>query len=180
MINAFAEDLRDEILSSISEDEGYLEIDIQEVTKNNGNTLTGLVFKGDSNISPVIYVDGAYKDYSEGRDISDIADSIINTYRNSLASAPKNAEGFWDFSKNSDKLFISAMNADLNSERLSDTPYMQVEDIALTVRMQISQDSSGIGTVLVNNDLLELMDVDKDTVFEQALVNSKLLHPPVV
>ena len=79
MKKEFVEDLRDEIREALSEEDGVIDIDIQEVVKNNNTVLTGLVFKTDSNIAPVIYVDHAYEQFEDGKPLDEIVDNIINT-----------------------------------------------------------------------------------------------------
>lgn len=177
MKKEFVEDLRDVILEKLNEDDGVNFIEIQDVVKNNNTVLTGLVFKSDSDIAPVIYVDSAYEQYQDGRSIEGIADDIIRTYHESIYHGPTTAEDFLDYNQIKDKLIVCAMNEEANSEMLEDIPHESVLDIAIIARVEVTSDENGIGTVKVNDELLEAYGVTKEELFEQAWANMRVMHP---
>lgn len=175
----FVEDLKNEVLKNLKPEDGISELEIQDVTKNNGINLTGLVFKGESNVAPIIYVNQFFDRFEQGSTISELANMMIQTYRDSLQNSPTNTEDFLDYDKMKDKLIVSAMNTENNKELLKDIPHVEIEDVSIIVRVEVSSDENGVGTIKVNNDLLEKYDVSKDELFEQAWANMKSMHPPI-
>lgn len=177
MKKEFVEILRDEIRDSLSEQDGVIDIDIQEVVKNNNTVLTGLVFKTDSNIAPIIYVDRAFEQYEDGKPLDEIVDNIIATYHESIYHGPTEVEDFLEYDKIKDKLYVCALNTELNKDMLSEHPHQSVEDVSFIARIEVNSDSSGVGTIKVNNQLLEAYGVSTAELMEQAWANMRTMHP---
>lgn len=177
MNNKFVDELKESIWDRLSDEDDVNSIEVQEVVKNNNTTHTGLVFKGDSDIAPIIYVDNAYEEYQGGRTIDGIADDIVKTYHNSIYHGPTSAEDFIDYEKVKDKLIVCAMNEEANAEMLKDIPHESVLDVAIIARIEVTSDENGIGTVKVNDELLEAYGITKEELFEQAWANMKAMHP---
>lgn len=177
MNKEFVEELRDKIMENLNVEDGVENIEIQDVVKNNNMTLTGLVFKGDSNVAPVIYVEKAYEDYCAGRPIEDIATSMIDTYHQSLVAGPRDTEALLNYDNVRDKLLVSVMNAEVNKDMLEGMPHQTVEDVAFYVRVEVSSDNHGIGTFKVNNEVLEHYGVSQEQLFEDAWASMKSNHP---
>lgn len=173
----FANELREEILKNLKPEDGVKEIDIQDVVKNNNTTLTGLVFKGDGDVAPIIYVERAYEQHEAGKPMEDIVKSIIDTYHESVYHGPTSAEDFLDYDKIKDKLIVSAVNTEANQEMLKDIPHIEVEDVSIIARIEVSSDAAGVGTVKVNDQLLEAYGVTKEELFDQAWASMKNIHP---
>lgn len=178
MKKEFVENLRDEIRDSLNEEDGVIDIDIQEVVKNNNTVLTGLVFKTDSNIAPVIYVDHAYEQFEDGKPLDEIVDNIVNTYHESMYRGPKDVEDFLDYDKVKDKLIVSALNTEFNKEMLETHPHQTVEDVSFIARIEAMSDDHGIGTVKVSSEILEAFGVSEDELMTQAWDNMRKMHPP--
>lgn len=175
----FVETLRDEIRDSLDEKDGVIDIDIQEVVKNNNTVLTGLVFKTDSNIAPVIYVDRAYEQFEDGKPMDEIVENIIDVYHESVYHGPTNADDFLDYDKVKDKLIVSALNTEFNKEMLETHPHQTVEDVSFIARIEAISDDHGIGTIKVSNELLEAFGISEDELMTQAWNNMRNMHPPV-
>lgn len=179
MNKEFVENLKSVITNRIDEMDGVTGIDVQEVVKNNNNVLTGLVFKNESDVAPIIYVDKAYAQFEAGKSLDDIASEIISTYKESMYHGPSDSSDFLNYDKIKDKLYVCALNEETNREMLKEIPHQKVADVALIARIEVSSDSEGIGTVKVNDQLLEAYGISEDELFEQAWSNMKEIHPVV-
>lgn len=175
----FAEKLRTRILMEMNKED--LSIEIQDVTKNNNASYTGLVFKVEKDdIAPVIYVNDFYDQYINGREIEDITQNIINVYIKSLDQKPLNPYDLLDYEKIKNQLFVSAVNTERNAEMLKNTPHTECGDVSCIVRIEVNSDTNGIATVKVDNNIIKALGISEEELFNQAWKSMKNLHPAIV
>lgn len=155
--------------------------EVQEVQKNNGVNLMGLVIrKSESGIAPVIYLEEFYKRYRAGWSIEKLSNMLIERSTN-IPGMPKwNFEEFKDFSKIQDKIVYKLINAKANEAFLKEVPHLPLLDFAIVFSMlfQVSEDETG--AILVKNSHMDLWECPISILYECAKRNTPILCPAVL
>lgn len=147
-------------------------IDINKVNKNNGVYLTGLIIlEQDSNVSPTIYLDSHYNKYQSGEvEFEDVIKDIASEYRQARGSnVIKSVTLEFDF----DDVIAKLVNYEKNKEMLANAPHKRVNDLAVTYRNMISNDSNGIASYLITNDIVNRYNISEEVLDEKAMQNMK-------
>lgn len=149
---------------------------VQEVNKNNGLVLTGIsILKKDCNIAPTIYLNQVFEQYQEGRTMESICREIIRVYEEYAVHTDFDVSYVTDFAKVQNRICYKLINAEKNEALLTDVPHVMLEDLAIIFYILVSKDSGGTGTITVKNNMLSFWNVDTDTLYQLALVNTQRL-----
>lgn len=159
-----------------------LSVEPVTVVKMNDQKLNGLRFMTDKDVPcPTHYLDDAYEMYKDGLDPDTIAErtaEMWNEARKDAPVAPTNAEAL-DLKDKA--LGLRVLDTRLNREFLKDVPYMSVGNgLALVCDVRIGEHEDGYFSTIVNNDVLKIMDRDKNDVFKQAINDSWKTDMPVM
>lgn len=175
-LNVVKDKLPDYLLQYDIED-----IHVNTVSKNNGRKFTGIAIAvRDEQISPNIYMDYYYMLYSEGKDMNHTLELIAEEY----IKARENIDGY-DFKciDNMDiqnNIFLKLINFEKNQEILADCPYIKYEDLAITFRILLKSDDSGIASACMRNKEFDKLNMDIDSLYNIAKENTRRLFPPVL
>lgn len=151
-------------------------ITIQSVNKNNGLVLTGItILRKDCNIAPTIYLNQVFEQYQEGRTLESICREFIRVYEEHKVEMDFDVNCVTDFSKVQSRICYKLINAEKNEVLLTDAPHILLEDLAVIFYILVSSDAEGTGTVTIRNNMLELWNVNADTLYELALANTQRL-----
>jgi len=175
----FCEAIRGDLEEHIRESFPEAKVAVQEYTKNNGVTRTGLaVTETGSNIQPVIYLDDAYRRYDDGSTYRDVYGGIKNAYDSSLGP-DFDAEAFLNYENAKGNLSVCVRNAEMNADLLERIPHDIVGDLAVMYRIETGPigGDGGTGSVLVTDQILERLGVSEDTLREDAWANQRENHP---
>ena len=154
---------------------GY-RVTVQDVQKNNGLVLTGItILKKDCNIAPTIYLNQAFEQYQEGRTMESICREFIRMYEEHKVQTDFDVSCVTDFAKVQARICYKLINAEKNKALLADAPHVLLEDLAVIFYILVSNDAEGTGTITIKNNMLELWDVNTDTLYELALANTQRL-----
>jgi len=149
---------------------------VQKVNKNNGLVLTGIsILKKDCNIAPTIYLNQLFEQYQEGRTMESICREIIRVYEEHAVYTDFDVSYVTDFAKVQNRICYKLINAEKNEALLTDVPHVMLEDLAIIFYILVSKDSEGTGTITVKNNMLSFWNVDTDTLYQLALVNTQRL-----
>lgn len=149
---------------------------VQEVNKNNGLVLTGIsILKKDCNIAPTIYLNQVFEQYQEGRTMESICREIIRVYEEHAVHTDFDVSYVTDFAKVQNRICYKLINAEKNEALLTDVPHVMLEDLAIIFYILVSKDSEGTGTITVKNNMLSFWNVDTDTLYQLAIVNTQRL-----
>lgn len=149
---------------------------VQNVNKNNGLVLTGIsILKKDCNIAPTIYLNQVFEQYQEGRTMESICREIIRVYEEHAVHTDFDVSYVTDFAKVQNRICYKLINAEKNEALLTDVPHVMLEDLAIILYILVSKDSEGTGTITVKNNMLSFWNVDTDTLYQLALVNTQRL-----
>lgn len=177
--------IKNEIRLLLPKDTDY-RIQLTKRLGNNGTSIDSVMIqKNHESVSPAIRL-RQYYDFqlSSQCSITAAAQMIINDYQDAVQN--DNIMQFqevrvdgqsisWDMVK--DKVFLRLISTEKNMELLRATPYESFGDMALVARMKMLENQDGIGTVLIDNKVLALIGVDKETLFSQARANTPKLFP---
>ena len=89
---------------------------------------------------------------------------------------------FSDYEKAKKCLFIRVTDADRNQEILSNAPYTQVENLAITyhIFLDFEDKREDIASALVTNEMMRRFNISKDQLHQDAMENSPKLFPAKV
>ncbi|MCR5108979.1 MAG: DUF5688 family protein [Lachnospiraceae bacterium] len=173
-----------EFLKKISEgiENNYLnmvKVKINEVLKNNGVVLTGVtITREDQNISPNIYVNDYYENFTNNRQtISEIIHCIIETYESNRIVGNVDMSFFMDYETVSGMLYCKLINYRENKKLLKDVPYRKFMDLAIVPYCMLGADNGIDNTsgasILIHNSHVKSWGKDKERVIEDALNNTR-------
>lgn len=146
---------------------------VQEVNKSNGLKLTGItITEQERNIAPIIYVDNYYTHYKEGRSMDDIKHEIISVYEKNRIHDDFETETFTDFDKICGKICFKLINAEMYDELLKTMPHRRYHDLAVVYYVLVGNMYEATATVSVLKSMLELWNVDENTLFAYAMKNT--------
>ena len=76
-----------------------------------------------------------------------------------------------------DFVYPNVSNLQSNVNRLSNIPYTQKEDLAITYHIWANGNEESMGSITINNDLMEMYGIGVDTLHEQAMNNLDKISP---
>ncbi|MDD7349458.1 MAG: DUF5688 family protein, partial [Clostridiales bacterium] len=174
---------KEHVLDYLPEQYKNANMDIRQAVKNNDVVLDGLtIFNPNGNMSPTIYLNSAYEEYQQGMDIEEVVGKIADAYIEHIEPREeyrfnfdlqevKNYEVVKDF------IYPKVSNLQSNVNRLSNIPYTQKEDLAITYHIWANGNEESMGSITINNDLMEMYGIDMGTLHEQAMNNMDKISP---
>lgn len=149
---------------------------IQDIIKNNDTHLDGLtVFSDQSNISPTIYLNHYYKQFLQGKSLSDIYADLLHIYENCAPSDHIDLSFFTDYNKVKDRIIFKLINYERNNDLLSRVPHVRCLDLAIIFNCLISTDKAGFATILIHSRHLSFWNISTETLYELAMKNTPKL-----
>lgn len=167
-------EFRSELINYLNNTLTDAEAGENDVIKNNGLRLRGIVIKRpDVIVSPSIYIENFYQRYINGEKIEEIAEDIIeldNVYR---FRGEFNPEEFFDFKCIKDLLRIKLINTADNEELLENIPSRKFMDLSEVVYCDVSNMINADGTILVRNEHMNKWGVDTEELIDTAYNNTR-------
>ena len=158
--------------------------DIKVVDKNNGVKCTGLLMADSvtDNIAPNIYLEYYYSRYKDGVSMDSVLNEIADEFRSVRANMIENLDALKSELWQHDLAYIfpKLVNYERNKEMLEDVPYVPFQDLAVTFRMLVNKDESGVSSTIVKQDKLEEFGKSVDEMYEIALENYNRMFPAKV
>lgn len=152
-------------------------IEIHHVVKNNQLELESLVILCEGvNVSPQFYLQRYYERYRQGESVTLLADEIAEAYRSTLTQCDwKNLDLSLDYCR--ERIVYRLVSREKNEEQLEGIPYIPFLNLVITFHCLMMQEEDGIGSVRVNNALLEEWGLDHKALFAMAQKNTVRLFP---
>ena len=145
----------------------------QMIHKHNRDLHGIIVRQAGKSIAPVFYYEDLYSSYCNGTSLEQCIKEVVkfvtgktmpdDNFREQLIS--------WDYI--CEKLILKLINQKRNSSLLSESPYMSFGDMALVVQIYLDDESLGKGAITVDQDLIRMWNISKNTVFSRAMENMK-------
>ena len=166
--NSVAENIRD----YLPEQYQNAEITIQEVTKSNDIVLSGLMIRTeDNNIAPNIYLENFYQEYEEGKDFSEIMQTISDVRVHNEMSKGFDVSRLTDLDKVRDNIICRLVNKEMNEGFLENKPYTNFEDLAVVYAVNLGNLQGGRMTAPITNQMMEQYGITKEELHDIALHN---------
>ncbi len=157
--------------------DGY-EVKLQEVQKNNGVTLQGLLILAEKqNVAPTIYLKPFWEAYEDGVTLADLVKKILQIYREDTPGESVDMSFFKDFESVKDKICYKLINSKQNRELLEKIPHIPFLDLAICFYYAYEGDALGSGSILIYNTHMNLWQSDTRELMRLAQINTPRLFP---
>ncbi|MCD8083562.1 MAG: DUF5688 family protein [Clostridiales bacterium] len=151
-----------------------------DLTKNNSVRRCGISAKRkDALASPVVYLEGYYKDYQDGMEMEKIVSTIQRMLMETVPSREieRQVATLSDFETVRDHLQCRLINYSANEDALRNQVFRRVCDLALVLEIVIHSDEKGSMTMRVQKKMTEDWEISDDELLDQALENGKRKNP---
>lgn len=153
-------------------------VQLHQITKNNAVQLDGLsIVAVSKSISPTIYLNDYYEEYQRGMSIPEIIEDIMEAYEKNKIELPASAEFYTDYSRVKDKLACKVINYEKNRDLLTRVPHVKYLDLAVVFYYLLKNETIGTGTILIYNSHLDMWNISKDELYEDARKNTPSMMP---
>lgn len=165
------EEFMQNVAEKIYERMGTVEIQTQEILKNNGIRIPAIIIRdGKSNISPCIYLNQFYKEYRDNQiSIGDIVDEIIRMFEKYSLDDDINVTNFTDFSVVRERVQAYLINTNKNQELLKEVPHREFLDLSVVYYVDMEKPEDGC--VRISNNLVQIWDVTEQKLYDLAKEN---------
>ena len=154
------------------------EVSFQEVVKNNGVCLHGIVItKKGSNLSPSIYIDELYREFEEGRPFGAVIYDILCIYKRNAREINMDMEFFTQYECVKNRILYKLIHRENNRKLLREVPYIEWNDLALVFYYIFEDERLGKATILIRNSHLDMWKQDISVLYENAKDNMLRLRP---
>ena len=174
-IRSFAE----MVSRAVSEELGSgCQVKLQEVIKNNGVILQGLVIlaKG-QNISPTIYLNSFLDAYEAGTPLVGIVTRILEIYQEDLPESDINMDFFREFEEVRPRICYKIINHGRNRGLLERIPHIDFLDLSICFFYAYQNETLGFGSILIYNSQMEMWNCSTETLLKLAQENTRRLFP---
>lgn len=169
-----------EIVSrSVSERLGNgCQIKLQEIMKNNGVILQGLVIlREEYNLSPTIYLNSFLQAYEAGLSLERITDRILELYEKGVHEKNLDVSFFRNFDAVKEKICYRLVNREKNHALLERIPHLDFLDLSVCFYYAYQDDQIGDGSILIYHSHLEMWGCECEDLMQYAMENTQRLHP---
>lgn len=128
--------------------------------------------------SPTIYMGEFYEMYKNRENLDYVmncaAELMLDGYKN-LPEAIKNKDIAVETFK--DRVVVTLVNTAQNEEYLKNIPHRDYLDLSIIYKAVISNDKSGMSSVVITNDVASQMGMNEEQLYEVAMKNTPELLP---
>ena len=126
-----------------------------------------------------LYVGDLYKEYRRGLGMDVIVKDVVKRLQGiSRTDIIEKAKMISDYNKIKNYLFIRLINKNKYEADLTDSVYRTIGDIAMVLYVRMGEIEGYTSSMKVKQHMLEKWDMDRDEVFEAALLNTYFISPP--
>ena len=155
------------------------QIEYKEVLKNNGVKLDGVIVRQNNCVvSPTVYVNDYYEDFSNGENINNIADIIERLIRDNTIEDEFDADELILFDNVKDRIVFKLINFERNKELLETVPYKKYLDLAIVYYISVKEDIFECASILINNSHLKLWNKTLEEIDDLAVKNTPFILKP--
>lgn len=173
--NEFAESVRVQLEEVLRKERT---VTINRVTKNNGVVLHGITISSEGrNISPTIYLEEFYKEYLNGKGLSEIISEIHYIYENDTYKENVDLSFFTEFEQVKENIVYKLINYEKNQDVLEEMPYIRFLDMAIVFYCIIQTAEFGNATILIKNTHLKLWEKTGEEIYKLACENTIIKLP---
>lgn len=156
-------------------------VEVSAITKNNGILLNCIIVTREGRmISPNIYLDDLYKEYESGRPFEEIIQNIFEIYRGSGVKKEFDMEFFTRYDNLKKNVAYKLISRKKNEELLEKIPYIEYLDMAIVFYCRVPDEKLSNATILIYNNHLEMWNISKDKLYEDAKKNIEKMLPALI
>ena len=172
----------EEIVKLLQEKMGAsYEVKVTNVTKNNDVHLTGVIMMRESDrISPTIYLEEPYRQYSAGTGMQEIVDGIVTLYREQMQNVDFDIDFFKEFGRVRDRIFHKIINYEKNRKLLEDVPHIRWCDLAVVFYYAVEEETFVRASILIHNNHLAMWEQTADVLYQIAQYNMRRSMPELL
>lgn len=153
-------------------------VGVHTAEKMNGVTKKGIILSKEGvNVSPTIYLEEYFGQYQHGKSVEQIVHDILNLYREVRCEKSWDVDKIQTFSLIENKIVYRVIHYEKNRELLENLPYVRFLDLAITFCVLLEVTEHGTATMMVRNEHLEMWNVSKEVLYENACRNTEKLLP---
>lgn len=157
---------------------GKCQVKLQEVIKNNGVILQGLIILDDKySLSPTIYLNCFLDAYEKGASLSQIVDKIIEIYNEDLPKENVDMNFFRDFDKVRSEICYKIINRNRNKALLERIPHVDFLDLSVCFFYSCHNMPLGCGSILIYNSHADMWNISTETLMKLAQKNTNRIYP---
>lgn len=157
---------------------GQGQVKLQEVIKNNGVILQGLVILTEGkNVSPTIYLNSFLEAYEAGVPLSRIVDRILEIYEKDSPQQSIDMDFFREFEKVRDGICYRLVNRARNKALLDRIPHVDFLDLSICFYYAYRDCVLGAGSILIHNNHLEMWNCGTEMLMKLAQENTPRIFP---
>ena len=148
------------------------EINLQNVMKNNGVELTGIVIKLPTcNTAPTIYLEQFFSLYESGKELNDVLRELaeLRIQKDTLTNI--DTELLTNFEKCKGRIKPRLIGTEMNQRILQERPHVLIEDLAVLFHIDFGRNEEGFMTVPVSNSLMNNWNISIDELYKLAVEN---------
>ena len=154
-------------------------VKVEKVLKNNQVSYDAIIImRRGKTMAPSIYLNDYYEEYKAGRNVTDIALSIIVRYEKYKDGITFDVERIAEYKNLKGSIFVKVINADMNEKLLENLPHMKYFDLAMIAYAVLDDDNNTRITMNVSYGNLQLWNIDKEILFKDAINNTRKKLPP--
>lgn len=154
------------------------EVLIKKVPYNNGQHLTGIVFKKDEEASSLIYLEKYYDQYVSGNmSMVEIVDELVRLQEENGIQEMMGAGSLTDYETVRARIRLKLVNYEANKARLERMPYIPYLDTAIVFYIELDSNGQRRLTAAVEQHHMEIWGVGKERIYEEALCNMRACCP---
>lgn len=170
-INEFAEMVKEELGAR------GVQARVQEVQKNNGIMYQAVIIEEDGyNVMPILYLDGYYEGYKNGKSIDGIASEIIESNEKLRFDGDIDISFVKDWDNVKDRVFYQLVGKENNQELLRDVPSVDFLDMAIIFRISFMSGLDACASALIRNSHLEIWGIKVSDLMDSAVKNTHSLR----
>lgn len=156
---------------------GY-DVRVYKIVKNNSHDLDSLiVLKEGRNFAPNIYLKAYYESYLLGTSLAEILERLCMIYK--YCAIPIIDEDFeYSLEAMRPYIFFRLINFERNRKFLTQIPYIEFLDLAITFHCLARNEDDSISTIRITNEHMRLWDITTKELKELAFNNTRRLFPP--
>lgn len=164
--------------------DGTLTIEIYSVRKNNDTEYKGIIMRDpDTNISPIVYLEGYYERYTNGAlTIEEIVTDVLRAYSHNRGEQ-FSTEEYSDPDYILDKVFFKLVNKQRNKELFKTVPYVVVDgmdDLAMIFAVKVENPlcvGGSLASISVTKDHLKMWNRPLTEIKDLAVSNTPKIFP---
>lgn len=157
---------------------GAYQVKLQEVIKNNGIVLQGLIILGeDCNLSPTIYLNSFLEAFENDIPLMDIVARILDIYKREVPTNNVDLSFFRDFEKVKEGICYKVISKERNRQLLDRIPHIDFLDLSICFYYAYRSEELGDGSILIYNNHLEYWQCTIEELMILARDNTPRIFP---